>query len=138
MRKENSTNLENELLIKASCGTSYTLDLIGSRWKPLILWRLLLQDCLRYSQLKNSMPNISERILILQLRELEQDKLISRKVYPEVPPRVEYSLTALGLSLEPILRSLSVWGDANRPNRTAEGIDQAEQIENLNKKELSL
>ena len=84
------------------------------------------------------MPNISERILILQLRELEQDKLISRKVYPEVPPRVEYSLTALGLSLEPILRSLSVWGDANRPNRTAEGIDQAEEIENLNKKELSL
>jgi DNA-binding HxlR family transcriptional regulator len=117
MRKENSTNLENELLINASCGTSYTLDLIGGRWKPLILWRLLLQGCLRYNQLKNSMPNVSERILILQLRELEQDKLISRTVYPEVPPKVEYRLTALGLSLEPALRCLSEWGDANRPNK---------------------
>src|ERR1700754_4230915 len=135
MRKENSTNLENELPINASCGTSYTLDLIGSRWKPLILWRLLLQGCLRYSQLKNSMPNISERLLILQLRELEQDKLISRKVYPEVPPKVEYSLTSLGLSLEPILRCLSEWGDANRPNRTAKTVDQAEI---LNKNELSV
>lgn len=76
-----------------------------------------MQDCLRYSQLKNSMPNVSERILILQLRELEQDKLISRTVYPEVPPKVEYRLTSLGLSLEPALRCLSEWGDANRLNK---------------------
>jgi len=117
MRKETSTNLENEKLILAGCGTSYTLDLIGGRWKPQILWRLLLQGCMRYSQLKNSMPNVSERILILQLRELEQDKLISRQVYPEVPPKVEYRLTDLGQSLKPVLCCLSEWGDANRPNR---------------------
>lgn len=135
MRKESSTNLENELLIKASCGTFYTLSVIGSRWKPLILWRLLLKGSLRYSQLKNSMPNVSERILILQLRELEQDKLISRKVYPEVPPKVEYSLTALGLSLEPILRSLSEWGDANRPNKSVESSDQ---IDKPSERELSV
>ncbi|MEZ2337282.1 winged helix-turn-helix transcriptional regulator [Mucilaginibacter sp. RCC_168] len=117
MRKETSTNLENEKLILAGCGTSYTLDLIGGRWKPQILWRLLLQGCMRYSQLKNSLPNVSERILILQLRELEQDKLISRQVYPEVPPKVEYRLTELGQSLKSVLYCLSEWGDANRPNR---------------------
>lgn len=121
MRKETSTNLENEQLILASCGTSYTLDLIGGRWKPLILWRLLLQGCMRYSQLKNSMPHVSERILILQLRELEKDKLISRQVYAEVPPKVEYRLTDLGLSLKPVLCCLSEWGDANRPNRVISG-----------------
>ncbi|NOW94571.1 helix-turn-helix domain-containing protein [Mucilaginibacter sp. SG564] len=117
MRKETSTNLENEQLILAGCGTSYTLDLIGGRWKPQILWRLLLQGSMRYSQLKNSMPNVSERILILQLRELEKDKLISRQVYAEVPPKVEYRLTDLGLSLKPVLCCLSTWGEANRPNR---------------------
>jgi DNA-binding HxlR family transcriptional regulator len=71
--------------------------------------------------LKNSMPHVSERILILQLRELEKDKLISRQVYAEVPPKVEYRLTDLGLSLKPVLCCLSEWGDANRPNRVISG-----------------
>src|SRR5579859_6296191 len=98
MRKENSTNLENQQAINASCGMAYTLDLIGGRWKPSILWRLL-SGGLRYSQLRRSMPNISERILVLQLRELEQHGLISRRIYTEVPPKVEYQLTDLGASL---------------------------------------
>jgi DNA-binding HxlR family transcriptional regulator len=115
MRKESSTNLENEVQINASCGMAYTLDLIGGRWKPTILWRLLNCGSLRYSKLRKSMPNISERILILQLIELENDGLVSRMIYPEVPPRVEYKLTELGLRLEPVLRLLSDWGDANRP-----------------------
>nr|WP_068887429.1 helix-turn-helix domain-containing protein [Pedobacter panaciterrae] len=115
MRKESSTNLENEVQINASCGMAYTLDLIGGRWKPTILWRLLDYGSLRYNKLRKSMPNVSERILILQLRELENDGLISRKIYPEVPPRVEYKLTELGWKLEPVLRLLSDWGDANRP-----------------------
>ncbi|WP_448636473.1 winged helix-turn-helix transcriptional regulator [Pedobacter panaciterrae] len=89
---------------------AYTLDLIGGRWKPTILWRLLNCGSLRYSKLRKSMPNISERILILQLRELENDGLVSRMIYPEVPPRVEYKLTELGLRLEPVLRLLSDWG----------------------------
>lgn len=114
MRKITSKNLENEILINASCGMAYTLDLIGGRWKPSILWRLLPGQ-LRYSQLKKSLPTISERILVLQLRELENDGLISRLIYPEVPPKVEYTLTSLGLSLKPLLQQLSDWGDANRP-----------------------
>jgi len=115
MRKDNSTNLENEVQINASCGMAYTLDLIGGRWKPTILWRLLNNGSVRYSKLRKSMPNISERILILQLRELENDGLVNRTIYPEVPPRVEYKLTELGLKLEPVLRLLSDWGETNRP-----------------------
>jgi len=113
MRKKSSTNLENELLINGNCGMAYTLDLIGGRWKPSILYKLL-KGSTRYSQLRKAMPAVSERILILQLRELESDGVISRTIYPEVPPRVEYELTALGKSLEPVLRVLSDWGDANR------------------------
>ncbi|SKC05292.1 winged helix-turn-helix transcriptional regulator [Dyadobacter psychrophilus] len=113
MRKSSSTNLENELLINGNCGMAYTLDLIGGRWKPSILYKLL-KGSTRYSQLRKTMPAVSERILILQLRELESDGVISRTVFPEVPPRVEYQLTDLGKSLEPVLRVLSDWGDANR------------------------
>lgn len=114
MRKPTSTNLENEELINASCGMAYTINLIGGRWKLPILARLA-PGTLRYSQLKKLLPNVSERILILQLRELEKDGLISRLVYAEVPPKVEYQLTDKGTSLRPILRLLSDWGDENRP-----------------------
>jgi len=114
MRKATSKNLENEVFINASCGMAYTLTLVGGRWKPSILWQLMPAS-LRYSQLKKSLPAVSERILILQLRELEKDGLISRLVYHEVPPRVEYQLTELGLSLKPVLQMLSDWGELNRP-----------------------
>lgn len=116
MRKPTSKNLENESIINASCGMAFTLDLIGGRWKPSILWQLL-PGSMRYGQLKKAMPAISERILVLQLRELENDGLISRLIYPEVPPKVEYTLTTLGLSLQPILEQLSNWGDLNRPKQ---------------------
>lgn len=114
MRKETSKNLENENLIMMGCGMAYTLNLIGGRWKPSILWNLT-SGTLRYSQLKNSLINISERILVLQLRELEKDGLIERIVYREVPPKVEYTLTPLGESLRPVLQILSDWGENNRP-----------------------
>ncbi len=113
MRKESSTNFENETILNANCGMAYTLDLIGGRWKPSILWRLL-SGSQRYHELRKSLPKISERILVLQLKELEQDGLINRIVYPEVPPRVEYNLTPLGWSLESTLQSLSEWGEENR------------------------
>ncbi|GGM93542.1 hypothetical protein GCM10010967_28380 [Dyadobacter beijingensis] len=114
MRKQSSTNLENEMLINGNCDMAYTLDLIGGRWKPSILWRLAY-GALRYSDLRRSLPAVSERILILQLREMEADGLISRKVYPEVPPRVEYQLTEVGRSLEPVINVLTAWGSENRP-----------------------
>jgi DNA-binding HxlR family transcriptional regulator len=114
MRKQSSTNLENEMLINGNCDMAFTLDLIGGRWKPSILWRLAY-GAMRYSDLRRSMPAVSERILILQLRELESAGLISRKVYPEVPPRVEYQLTEMGKSLEPVLNVLTTWGSEHRP-----------------------
>lgn len=98
-----------------NCGMAYTLDLIGGRWKPNILWILMKNGKLRYSELKKSIPDVSERILVLQLRELEKDGLIKRLVYAEVPPRVEYELTNDGHSLKPMLQIISDWGDVHRP-----------------------
>lgn len=113
MRKENSTNTLNKQTLEKDCGMSYTLTAIGGRWKPAILWRLS-RGKMRYSELRDSIPNVTERMLVLQLREMEKDGLIDRIVYAEVPPRVEYELTAKGNSLRPILKSLSDWGDKNR------------------------
>jgi DNA-binding HxlR family transcriptional regulator len=96
---------------------AYTLDLIGGRWKPSILWALL-DGKLRYSELKKNIPDVSERILVLQLRELEKDGLIRRFVYAEVPPRVEYELTIDGESMKPMLQCISDWGDKHRPDKT--------------------
>ncbi|GAB3695966.1 helix-turn-helix domain-containing protein [Spirosoma flavus] len=92
---------------------AYTLSLIGGRWKPAILWQLV-KNRNRYNELRKSIPDVTERILITQLRELERDGLIKRTVFAEVPLRVEYELTELGQSTETILNLLSDWGDANR------------------------
>jgi DNA-binding HxlR family transcriptional regulator len=113
MRKENSTNTLNKQQMDKDCGMSYALNTIGGRWKPAILFRLTLGK-MRYSELRDSIPNVTERMLVLQLREMEKDGLIKRTVYAEVPPRVEYELTQKGNSLRPILKSLSDWGIENR------------------------
>ena len=117
MRKLSSKNHENELMINATCGMAYTLNLIGGRWKPSILYQLLLTGAMRYSQIKKSLSNISERILSLQLKELERDGLISKTVFQEVPSKVEYQLTSKGFSMKPLLQLLSDWGDSNRPEK---------------------
>ncbi|QJB38887.1 helix-turn-helix transcriptional regulator [Chitinophaga oryzae] len=113
MRKENSTNAINERILNGLCQTAHTLSVIGGRWKPSILWRLL-EGKMRYHELKKSISGISERVLVLQLRELENDQLIKRIVYPEVPPRVEYELTPLGRSLESLLEHMCSWGEMHR------------------------
>lgn len=114
MRKEASSNSLNEKQIMATCGMGYALSLIGGRWKSNILWRLLTKGKLRYSELRKHIPDISERMLVSQLRELEADQLVNRIVYPQVPPRVEYELTALGHSMQPMLQSISDWGEMHR------------------------
>lgn len=110
MKKESSTNSINQRSITANCGTAVTLALISGRWKINILW-LLLDGKRRYTDIRNGLPGISERMLSLQLREMEKDGLMSRTVFPEVPPRVEYELTKLGLSMQPVLQSIDDWGD---------------------------
>lgn len=109
MRKENSTNSLNEKHLREACTTAHALSVIAGRWKATIL-HILLHGKQRYSQLREIMPNISERMLAQQLKELEKNGLIQRTVYPEVPPRVEYALTEEGLLLKDILESLSAWG----------------------------
>ncbi|WP_294703171.1 helix-turn-helix domain-containing protein [uncultured Fusobacterium sp.] len=93
-----------------NCYFEFTLDIIGGKWKPIILYYISVNKIARHSELKRFIPSINERMLTRQLRELEQDKLIVRKVYPVVPPKVEYSLTEQGQTLIPILETLVEWG----------------------------
>lgn len=92
------------------CPVEAALDVIGNKWKGIILFHLL-SGLKRFNELKRLIPDVSQRVLTLQLRELEKDEVIIRKVYPQVPPKVEYSLSELGLSLKPILIALREWGE---------------------------
>lgn len=90
------------------------LSVIGGRWKIAIIWCLLQQSPLRLSELQKKLPDVNQRMLIRQLRELEEDNIITRYVYPEVPPKVEYQLTEIGRRLEPVVTSICNWGDDYR------------------------
>ena len=94
-----------------ACPVETTLTLISSKWKVLIL-RDLLAGTKRFGELRRSVGNVSQKVLTAQLREMEDSGLVTRTVYPEVPPRVEYALTELGQSLRPILDAMWNWGEA--------------------------
>ena len=100
-----------------SCPAEITLQVIGGRWKVGILW-FLFQETKRFSDLLRSITGITQKVLTQQLRELERDRIVQRKVYPEVPPKVEYSLTALGRSLKPIVDAIHIWGLKRVKKRT--------------------
>ena len=91
------------------CSVEAALDVIGGKWKPLILWALG-DRVLRFGELQKAIPGVNTKMLTKQLRELEEDGVIKRTVYPEVPPRVEYSITDFGKTLIPILEALCNWG----------------------------
>src|SRR4051795_11497619 len=90
------------------CPAETTLDVIGGRWKVPILWHLF-SGTLRFSELRRALPHITQKMLTQQLRELEHDGVVARKVYAEVPPKVEYSLTPRGLSLRPVVEAMCHW-----------------------------
>jgi DNA-binding HxlR family transcriptional regulator len=92
------------------CPVETSLELISGKWKPRLLWKLHLHGMMRFSEFKRRLPDITPKMLTQQLRELEDDGLIVRTVYAEVPPRVEYRLSPLGAALEPILDALAAWG----------------------------
>jgi DNA-binding HxlR family transcriptional regulator len=98
------------------CPVEVTLDLIDGKWKGVILYHLQ-EGTLRFGDLRRRMPGITQRMLTKQLRALEADDLITRKVYPEVPPRVEYTLSKTGQGLKPVIDALKAWGEEHRVRR---------------------
>ncbi len=95
------------------CSTTAALDILGGKWKVFILTQLV-QGTRRFGELKKAIPAVTQKMLTQQLRELEEVGLVTRKVFPEVPPRVEYKLTAHGFTLEPVLKALYNWGSLHR------------------------
>lgn len=91
------------------CAMDVTMNYIGGKWKTVVLW-YLRKDKKRFSELRRLIPNITEKMLSLQLKGLEKDGLVGRKIYPEVPPRVEYFLTDFGKTLIPMLEEIARWG----------------------------
>lgn len=96
------------------CPLNYTMTLIGTKWKPLVLFHLL-DGAMRSGLLQKKIPGISNKMFTQTVRELEQDGLISRTVFPVVPPKVEYQLSSRGESLEGLLRSMDAWGLKDNP-----------------------
>jgi DNA-binding HxlR family transcriptional regulator len=94
------------------CAVEAAIGLIDGKWKSVVMFHLL-ERTLRFNEIRRLLPSITPRMLTNQLRELEEDGLVARKVYAQVPPKVEYSLSPLGRGMEPILLALKAWGDAN-------------------------
>jgi DNA-binding HxlR family transcriptional regulator len=105
MQKDTKGNKQSNLLYPIQT----TLDLVGGKWKLLIVW-ILSEKIYRFSELKRQIPQITQKMLTQQLRELESDGIVHRKVYAQVPPKVEYSLTKMGKSFFPILQAMHTWG----------------------------
>lgn len=116
--KKTSTNFENKQDLASLCPEVYASHLIGGQW-TLGICCYLINGKLRFGELKKCLPNITERMLTLQLRTLEEHKIINRTVYAEVPPRVEYELTEIGYALEPIIKALEHWGKKHQEMNTA-------------------
>lgn len=95
---------------KYTCAFEVAVDVVDGKWKSLIIWYLGNQGTKRFGELKKLIPQVTQKMLTQQLRELEADRLIQRKVYAQVPPKVEYSLTDLGLDLIPVFSQLCKWG----------------------------
>ena len=99
-----------------ACPVATTVELIGSKWKLLIMRNLLARPW-RFNELKKDLEGISQKVLTDSLRSMEKDGIITRTVYPEVPPRVEYALSELGESMRPIISAMETWGIAYKENR---------------------
>ncbi|MEK5237529.1 helix-turn-helix domain-containing protein [Paenibacillus sp. FSL L8-0470] len=103
--------METELLGNCSpCPVEFTVNIIGGKWKIMILYHLLDNDMIRFNQLQKKLSSVTHRTLTRQLRELEEDGVVNRVTFAEVPPRVEYSLTDKGKSLTPMLLQMRDWG----------------------------
>ncbi|MCX2481501.1 helix-turn-helix domain-containing protein [Pedobacter sp. MC2016-15] len=104
---------ERKIPLTIDCGLHLTREVLNGKWKPALL-NALSMDIKRPSEILRLMPDASRRVLNVQLKELENHGIIEKKIYPQLPPKVEYSLTEVGWSLMPIIDAMNVWGDANR------------------------
>jgi DNA-binding HxlR family transcriptional regulator len=119
---KNNTNTENQAVSakkiyvfdEHACPVTATMKVLGGKWKPILINAIYLTAPARFGELKRSVKGITQSMLTQQLRELEDDGLISRKIYAEIPPRVEYTLTEFGLTLSPIMQSMAKWGEEYR------------------------
>lgn len=118
---KNTINFRNK---EYTCKFEITVDLIGGKWKSLIIWYLGNQGTKRFHELQKLLPKVSHKVLTQQLRELEEDSLIERYVYPQVPPKVEYTLSSRGETLLPIFSSLCQWGEDYSEAVTSNRIDK--------------
>jgi DNA-binding HxlR family transcriptional regulator len=120
MKKD--TNIDNQLFISKeitvfdenSCPVTATMKVLGGKWKPILINAIYLTTPARFGELKRRVKGITQSMLTQQLRELEDDGIISRKIFAEIPPRVEYTLTDFGLTLSPIMQSMAEWGKEYR------------------------
>ena len=122
---KNSTNVDNqdvtykEILVfdENNCPVMATMDVIGGKWKVILVNRIYLDSPARFGALKRCLKGISQTMLTSQLRELEEAGIISRKIYAEIPPKVEYTLTEFGLTIQPIIKSMAEWGITHKLNK---------------------
>lgn len=123
-----STNVENQIAVaekkfvfdEESCPVTATMQVLGGKWKAILINAIYHTSPARFGELKRSVKGITQSMLTSQLRELEDDGIISRKIYAEIPPRVEYTLTEFGLTLSPIMLSMAKWGEEYRLNKQKE------------------
>jgi len=101
-----------------ACPVAFTTRILSGKWKARIVWALIRNEPLRFSEIRRACPPVSDRILTKELRELEACGLISRREYPVIPPKTEYSLTALGQTLRPVMAAMADWGLAHRSTIT--------------------
>lgn len=119
---KNNTNIDNQevkitkkiIFDEKSCPVTATMQVLGGKWKAILINAIYHTSPARFGELKRSVKGITQSMLTQQLRELEDDGLISRKIYAEIPPRVEYTLTEFGLTLSPIMQSMAKWGEEYR------------------------
>lgn len=113
----------------SDCPVKYALDLLSGKWKPRILWELNQEETIRFNELQRRLNGISNVILSKSLEELELYKIVNRRQYNEIPPRVEYSLTSLGKAIHPALKALGDWGSrVYELNRVSDTSEKPEQI----------
>jgi DNA-binding HxlR family transcriptional regulator len=113
--------------MKSYCKFESALDILVGKWKPVILLQLISNGIMRFSELQRAIPDINKKMLTQQLRELEHNDIVSRKVYSQIPPKVEYSISDYGKGLSTVLQALNDWGEAHSEHMTElYGADRSE------------